>query len=101
MVDHGLKNGIYKVAEENTLKDLNLFKSFLYRSFIKYEHCEEILPKSNHPGQVYGTAMTHKFDEIIMMKYWSNMNIDEITIDNLKIHSIITQTGTLTVLRNL
>ena len=33
MVEDGIKNGIYKVAEDNTLKDLKLFKSFLYRNF--------------------------------------------------------------------
>ena len=37
MVDDGIKNGIYKVAEDNTLKDLKLFKSFLYKKFRKYE----------------------------------------------------------------
>ena len=85
MVDDGIKNGIYKVAEDNTLKDLKLFKSFLYRNFRKYEHYEEMLPKSNQPGQLYGTAKTHKFT-----------NIDEITIDNLKFRPIIAQTGTYT-----
>ena len=76
---------IYKVAEGNTLKDLKLFKSFLYKNFRKYEHYEEMLPKSNQPGQLYGTAKTHKFT-----------NIDEITIDNLKFRPIIAQTGTYT-----
>ena len=45
MVEDGIKNGIYKVAEDNTLKDLKLFKSFLYRNFRRYEHYEEMLPK--------------------------------------------------------
>ena len=44
-----------------------------------------MLPKSNKPGQLYGTAKTHKFT-----------NIDEIAIDNLKFHPIIAQTGTYT-----
>ena len=44
-----------------------------------------MLPKSNQPGQLYGTAKTHKFT-----------NIDEITIDNLKFRPIIAQTGTYT-----
>ena len=42
-----------------------------------------MLPKSNQPGQLYGTPKTHKFT-----------NIDEITIDNLKFRPIIAQTGT-------
>ena len=85
MVEDGIKDSIYKVAENNTLKDLKLFKSFLYRNFRKYEHYEEILPKSNQPGQLYGTAKIHKFT-----------NIDEITINNLKFHPIIAQAGTYT-----
>ena len=85
MVEDGIKNGIYKVAEDNTLKDLKLFKSFLYRNLRKYEHYKEMLPKSNQPGHLYGTVKTHKFT-----------NIDEITIDNLKFRPIIAQTGTYT-----
>ena len=56
MVDDGIKNGIYNVAEDNTLKDLKRSKSFLYRHFRKCEHFEEMLPKSNQQGQLYGTA---------------------------------------------
>ena len=48
MVEDGIKNGIYKVAEDNTLKDLKLFKSFLYRNFRKYELYEEMPPKSQN-----------------------------------------------------
>ena len=64
MVEDGIKDGIYKVAEDNTLKDLKLFKSFLYRNFRKYEHYEDMLPKSNQPGQLYGTSKTHKLRHI-------------------------------------
>ena len=38
IVDDDIKSVIYKVAEDNTLKDLELFKSFLDRNFRKYEH---------------------------------------------------------------
>ena len=44
-----------------------------------------MLPISNQPGQLYGTAKTHKFD-----------NIADITEDNLKFHPIIAQFGTYT-----
>ena len=83
MVDNGIKNGIYRVAEDNTQNDLKRFKSFLYRNFRKYEHYEEMLPKSNQPGQLYGTTKTHKFT-----------NIDKIAIDNLMFCPIIAQTET-------
>ena len=47
-----------------------MFKCFLCNNFRKYEHYEEMLPKSNQPGQFCGTAKRHKF-----------INIDEITVD--------------------
>ena len=37
-----------------------------------------MLPSSNQPAQLYGTAKTHKFDDI-----------NEITVDSLKFRSII------------
>ena len=83
IVDDGIKNGVYEVAEINTLKHLKLFKSFVYRNFKKCEHYEEMLSKSNQPGQLHGTAKTHKFT-----------NTDKITTDNLKFRPIIAQTGT-------
>ena len=84
MVDNDIKNGIFKIAQDNTLKDVELFKSFLSRNFRKSGH-EEMLPKSNQSGQLYGTAKACEFT-----------NIDEITIDNLKFCPIIAQTGTCT-----
>ena len=44
-----------------------------------------MLPTSNQPGQLYGTAKTHKFD-----------NTADIAIDNLKFCPIIAQSGTYT-----
>ena len=43
MVGDAIKNGIYNVAKDHTLKDLKLFKSFLYRNSRKYEHYQEML----------------------------------------------------------
>ena len=44
-----------------------------------------MLPKSNQPGQLYGTAKTHKFN-----------SIEDITLENLKFCPIIAQSGTYT-----
>ena len=85
MIDEGIQNGVYIVTEDRTLKDLKLFCSFLYRNFTKYEHYEQMLPTSNQPGQLYGTAKTHTFS-----------NTTDITADNLKFHPIIVQSGTYT-----
>ena len=44
-----------------------------------------MLPKSNQPGQLYGTAKTHKFN-----------SIEDITLENLKFRPIIAQSSTYT-----
>ena len=44
-----------------------------------------MLPSSNQPAQLYGTAKTHKFE-----------NVNDITADLLKFRPIIAQTGTYT-----
>ena len=80
MINDGIRDGIYKVTADNTLDDLKTFKSFLYRNFYgKYEHYEKMLPKSNQPGQLYGTAKTHKFS-----------SIQDITLENLSQVLILT-----------
>ena len=69
MVDDGIKNGIYKVAEDNTIKDLKLFKSFLYRNFRKYELYEEMPPKSqNLTSQGNLMALQRHINSPILMK---------------------------------
>ena len=85
MIEGGIQNGVYIVTEDRTLEDLKLFCIFLYRNFKKYEHYEKILSTSNQPGQLYGTAKTHKFD-----------NTRDITVDNLKFCPIIAQSRTYT-----
>ena len=86
MINDGIRDGIYnKVTADNTLDDLKT-KSFLYCNFYgKYEHYEKMLPKSNQPGQLYGTAKTHKF-----------ISIEDITLENLKFRPIDAQSGTYT-----
>ena len=65
MINDRIHDGTYKVTVDNTLDDLKTFKSFLYYNFYgKYEHYEKMLPKSNQPGQLYGTAKTHKYNSI-------------------------------------
>ena len=83
MIDEGIENGIYIVTEDKMLEDLKLFRNFIYCNFKKYEHYEKMLPTSNQPGQLYGTAKTHKFD-----------NTADITADYLEFRPIITQSGT-------
>ena len=46
---------------------------------------EQMLPKSNQPGQLFGTAKTHKFNRI-----------EDMTLEILKFRPIIAQSGTYT-----
>ena len=83
MIDEGINKGVYKKTEDKTLHELKNFKAFIYRNFKKYEHYEKMCAPSNTPAQLYGTAKTHKFD-----------NISNITVESLKFRPIIAQTGT-------
>ena len=86
MMNDGIGDGIYKVTVENTLDDWKTFKSSLYHNFYGNDkHYEKMLSKSNLPGQLYGTAKTHKFH-----------SIEDVTLENLKFRSIIAQSGTYT-----
>ena len=87
MIDEGIADGIYEPASDTTLSDLKKFNNFLYRHFRK-DHpdlYEEMTSSSNQPGQLYGTAKTHKF-----------ASLDDINEDNLKFRPIISQVGTQT-----
>ena len=85
MIEEGIHKGVYEKSVDNTFKDLKRFQDFLYRNFRNYENYSKMRPKSNQPARMYGTAKTHKFQ-----------NIKEITSDNIKFRPIIDQTGSLT-----
>ena len=85
MIDDGIRKGVYSATSDNTLPELKQFQNFLYRNFKNYEHYDKMFPSSNQPGQIYGTAKTHKFNDI--------NNIDT---DSLKFRPIISQVGTCT-----
>ena len=86
IINDGIRDGIYnKVTADNTLDDLKT-KSFLYCNFYgKYEHYGKMLPKSNQPGQLYGTAKTYKFS-----------SIEDITLENLRFRPVDAQSGSYT-----
>ena len=84
MIDEGIDNKVYEESEEdNTLFDLKHFQDFLYRNFRKYEHYKDMWPTSHAPAKLYGTAKTHKFNDI-----------SKVTVESLKFRPIIAQTGT-------
>ena len=66
-------------------KILKCFQDFMYRNFSKYKdnNNNDMLPNSNQPVQLYGTAKTHKFDDI-----------NGIRVDSLKFRPIIEKLGT-------
>ena len=85
MINDGIEKGTYVETTDNTLKDLSRFQDFLYRNFFNYEHYKDMKPDSNQPARLYGTAKTHKFEDL-----------KDITVANLKFRPIIDQTGTFT-----
>ena len=85
MIKNGIQKGVYVETEDNTLRDLKHFQDFLYRNFKNNEHYNKMYPTSNQPAQLYGTAKTHKHE-----------NIDGINVQYLNFRPIIAQTGTCT-----
>ena len=66
MIDEGIKNDIYTLAEYNTLNDLRKCQDFLRRNFKdKFTRYKDMIPVSNQPGRIYTTAKTHKFSSFI------------------------------------
>ena len=81
MIDEAIEK--YANSSDNTLKDLKHFQDFFYRHFKKYKHYDRMCASSNTPAKFYGTAKTHKFE-----------NISNVTVDSLKFRPTIAQTGT-------
>ena len=73
MIDVGIMKGTYVETTDNTLKELSRFQDFLHRNFHSYERYKDIQPDSNQAARLYGTAKTHKFE-----------NLEDITVTNLK-----------------
>ena len=84
MIQECITNGKYIETEDNTLKDLKTFQSFLTRNFKSTLPLDKIKPTSYQAASLYGTAKTHKFN-----------NPSEITTGNLKLRPIVSTCGTL------
>ena len=56
MIDKGIQDGVYAKTEDDTLQDLK--SEISKRNFSKFEKYN-MLPSSNQPAQLYGTAKTH------------------------------------------
>ena len=83
IIDDGIKHMKYVETADDTCNELKRFQNFLYLHFYKHEYYEEMRPRSNQPGQSFATAKTHKFK-----------CISDVTLEQLKLRSIIDQTGT-------
>ena len=61
MIDDGVTCGVYTPTADNTLKACKTFHDFLYHNFKDHPKYEKMLPTSNKPAWLYGTAKTCKF----------------------------------------
>ena len=77
MIDKGIQNGflhrIRTLEDPKSSRKEILRKKYTLRNMNTTKRCYQ-----HQPGQLYGTAKTHKFD-----------NIADITVDNLKFLSIV------------
>ena len=87
MIEEGFEDGIYEPTCNTILSDMKKFNNFLYRHFYKThpDLYDEMVSSSGQPGQLYGSAKTHKFD-----------SISDITVEKIKFRPIISQVGTYT-----
>ena len=52
------------------MDDLKIFKCFFCQNFKRYEHYEKMLPKTNQPGQLYGTTKNIFLITLKTLLYW-------------------------------
>ena len=83
MINEGIQQKKFKETDDNVLKELQLFQSFFCQYFKNSSHYGQMLPSSHQPTCFFAIAKTHKFE-----------NINDITIDNLRLCPILDQTGT-------
>ena len=59
MIEKEIQEGVFVKTEDSTLQNqLKQFQDFLYRNFSKYEKYDDMLPSSDQPAQLHGTAKT-------------------------------------------
>ena len=63
-ISDGLQKVVYVEIEGNRLWELKLFQDFLYQNVKNNEHYNKMYPTFNQPAQLYGTAKTHKQENI-------------------------------------
>ena len=83
MINEGIEQGKYEETEDNILKELESFQSFLDCHFKDTSYYKQMLASSHQPARFFASAKTHKFD-----------NLSDINVTNLKLWPIIDQTGT-------
>ena len=65
IIQDGIRDNKYEiVTNDRTAKDLHNFQHFLYRNFKKHDKYRDMYPSSHQPARFFGTAKTHKFENI-------------------------------------
>ena len=72
MLQQGISEGKYVKTEDNILKELKSFQSFIYRHFKKLTFYKDMMPSSHQPTIFFTNGKTHKFE-----------NFDDINIKEL------------------
>ena len=56
IINDGIQRGKHKETDDNILKELESFQSFLYRHFKNSPHYRQMLPSSHQPARFFATA---------------------------------------------
>ena len=86
MSQQDISECIYIKTEDNVLKKLKSFQSFIYRNLKKSTFYNDMMPSSHQPVRFFTTAKTHKFEKF-----------DDINIKELKLRPIIDQQVHVTI----
>ena len=74
MINDGIAPGKYEETEDNILKELESFQSFLCH-FKDATYYKQMLPSSNQPARFFAPAKTHKLNNLL-----SNINVTNLKL---------------------
>ena len=78
MLQQGISEGKYIKTEDDILKELKSFQSFIYRHFKKSAFYRDMMPSSHQLARFFTSAKTHKF----VVQYLKPLTKNEFVINN-------------------
>ena len=68
ILQEGILEGKYVKIENDIIKELKSFQSFIYQRFKKLKFCNGMMPSSHQPVSFFTSAKSHKFEHFDYIK---------------------------------